>query len=101
MEDLIPISVTIADRSLRVKVSQHEEESVRKSIKLINEKIMEFKQNYAGKDMQDYVTMALVWYATQPAGQMQTELDDSQLREELLFIGRQLDKALHQIAASN
>ncbi len=34
-------------------------------VKLINEKIMEFKTNFAGKDMQDYIAMALIWFATE------------------------------------
>jgi hypothetical protein len=32
---------------------------------LINDKITEFKTNFAGKDMQDYVSMALLWFATE------------------------------------
>ena len=36
-----------------------------RTIKTINEKIVEFKTNFAGKDMQDYVSMVLLWYATE------------------------------------
>jgi cell division protein ZapA len=65
MNDLIPVNVTIADRTYRVRLSPDEEEVVRSSVKLINDKIAEFKQLYAGKDVQDYISMVLLWFATE------------------------------------
>ena len=41
---------------------------MRKTIKLINDKIIEFKTEFAGKDMQDYIGMVVLWYATQQSG---------------------------------
>ncbi len=32
---------------------------------MINDKVIEFKTNFSGKDMQDYIAMVLVWFATQ------------------------------------
>jgi cell division protein ZapA len=68
MEPLIPINVLVGDRTYRVKVSPNDEELVRKTLKLINDKIIEFKTEFSGKDMQDYLGMVLLWYATQQAG---------------------------------
>ena len=68
MNELIPINVLVGDRTYRVKVSPSDEELVRKTLKLINDKIIEFKTEFAGKDMQDYLGMVLLWYATQHAG---------------------------------
>lgn len=65
MEELIPINIVIADRNYRIKITAADEEHVRKTIKTINEKVLDFKTNFAGKDMQDYVSMVLIWYATQ------------------------------------
>ncbi|GAA4319783.1 cell division protein ZapA [Compostibacter hankyongensis] len=67
MDTLIPINVVIADRSYRLKIKAEEEEQVRKTIREVNEKILEFKTAYAGKDIQDYIAMCLILYATQPA----------------------------------
>jgi cell division protein ZapA (FtsZ GTPase activity inhibitor) len=64
METLIPINIVIADRSYRIKIDPADEEVVRKTIKLINDKIIEFKTQFAGKDMQDYISMVVLWYAT-------------------------------------
>jgi cell division protein ZapA (FtsZ GTPase activity inhibitor) len=64
-EEMLPINILIADRSYRIRVEPKDEETVRKTVKLINEKIIEYKTNFAGQDMQDYVAMVLVWFATQ------------------------------------
>jgi len=91
-EKLIPVSVTIADRNYRVRVETHEEENLRKTVKLINEKILEFKTTLAGKDMQDYIAMVMLWYATQPAGEVNNILKEQELNGELERIVRLLDK---------
>jgi cell division protein ZapA (FtsZ GTPase activity inhibitor) len=65
LEDLIPVNIVIGDRSYRLKIEPKDEEVVRKIIKMINDRIIEFKTNFAGKDMQDYIAMALIWFATE------------------------------------
>ena len=64
--DLIPVNIVIGDRTYRIKILPSDEEVVRKTLKIINDKIMEFRSQFAGKDMQDYISMVLIWYATQP-----------------------------------
>ena len=65
MSDLIAISAFIGDRSYRIKINPSDEEVVRKTLKTINDKMIEFKTMFAGKDMQDYISMVLIWYATE------------------------------------
>ena len=43
MEQLIAATVVIGDRSYRIKCSPDDEEAVRKTVKTINDKIIEFK----------------------------------------------------------
>jgi hypothetical protein len=43
MEELIPINVVIGDRTYRIRIAPADEEVVRKTIKLINDKIVDFK----------------------------------------------------------
>jgi Cell division protein ZapA len=94
MDQLIPISAIIADRSYRIKIDPKDEEVVRKALKTINDKIIEFKTQFAGKDMQDYVAMVLIWYATEQmdAGVSGIEKDD--LVERLNSIEKMLDNQL-------
>jgi hypothetical protein len=67
MSELIPINIVIADRTYRIKTLAKDEEVIRKTVKVINDKIIEFKTQFAGKDMQDYIAMVIIWYATQAA----------------------------------
>jgi hypothetical protein len=61
---------------------------------LINDKIIEFKTMFAGKDMQDYVAMVVLWYATeQKTGGSQTFID-SQTGEQLQGLEKLLDRLL-------
>ncbi|MBA4166192.1 MAG: cell division protein ZapA [Chitinophagaceae bacterium] len=64
MDTLIPINVVVGDRTYRIRIEQKNEEIVRKTVKTINDKIIEFKTDFAGKDMQDYIAMVVLWYAT-------------------------------------
>ena len=92
MAELIPINIVIADRTYRIKTSPVDEETIRRSLKTINDKIIEFKTQFAGKDMQDYVAMVLIWYATQTKAEDNPALEKEML-EALQRIEQQLDKA--------
>ncbi|MFZ9301775.1 MAG: cell division protein ZapA [Sediminibacterium sp.] len=83
---MIPVNITIADRTYRVKVAPKDEEAVRKTAAIINQKMIEFKGAYAGKDMQDYISMVLLWFATeqQQSGQNLYELENVQNQIETL-----------------
>jgi cell division protein ZapA len=94
MNDLIPISITIADRTFRIKVASADEETLRKTVKFINEKILEFKANFAGADMQDFISMVLIWFATQPSQNLQHQFAADDALQELSRIEATLDKAL-------
>jgi hypothetical protein len=94
MEELIPINVLIGDRTYRIKIEPADEEVVRKTLKLINDKIIEFKTTFAGKDMQDYVAMVVLWYATQQKAADSQPLIDNQTGEQLQAIEKLLDRML-------
>ena len=87
--ELIPVNILIGDRTYRIKILPSDEELVRKTLKTINDKILEFRSQFAGKDMQDYISMVLIWYATQPQSDM--NIDRKELTETLEKIGKQLD----------
>ncbi|MBS1749203.1 MAG: cell division protein ZapA [Bacteroidetes bacterium] len=93
MQTLIPINVPVGDRTYRIKITPDDEEQVRKTIKLINEKILEYKTEFAGKDMQDYISMVVLWYATQlQSGNSSALSNDSE--ETLSKMEEQLNKIL-------
>jgi cell division protein ZapA len=93
MQELIPINVVIGDRTYRIKIEPRDEEVVRKTLKLINDKIIEYKTQFAGRDMQDYIAMVVLWYATQPEASTVPGLGHAVL-DALARMEQQLDKVL-------
>ena len=91
---LIPLNILIGDRTYRIKVLPEDEETVRGTLKIINEKILEFRTQYAGKDMQDYISMVLIWYATQPRQGNDSEIHQNELQDILNKIENQIDVTL-------
>jgi cell division protein ZapA len=67
MEEMITINVWISGRSYRIKINPSEEELVRKAVKVADEKVMEMRNAYAGKDDQDFIAMVLLMYAADTA----------------------------------
>lgn len=94
MSNLIPISAVIGDRSYRIKIQPQDEEVVRKTLKMINEKILEFRTLFAGKDMQDYIAMVIIWFATEQLAQQASGLEQEEMEEGLERIEKLLDEAL-------
>jgi cell division protein ZapA (FtsZ GTPase activity inhibitor) len=96
-ETLIPVNILIADRSYRLKINASDEEVVRKTMKVINEKIVEYKTHFSGNDMQDYVAMVLLWFATEQQKPTVQQSDAAVNSEKLERLEEMLDKALSTI----
>ena len=94
MQAMVAINIVIGDRSYRVKIDPKDEEVVRKTVKLVNEKISEFKTQFGGKDMQDYVSMVLIWFATRQNIPSENDLGLDELESQLQAIEDTLDRAL-------
>jgi cell division protein ZapA (FtsZ GTPase activity inhibitor) len=89
MQDSISINIVVGDRNYRVRIDAQDEESVRKISKQINDKIVEFKTSFAGKDMQDYISMVLLWFVTE---QQQGGFALAGISEELQGLEQMLEK---------
>ena len=96
MNELVAISALIGDRSYRIKINPDDEEVVRKTLKTINDKIIEFKTLFAGKDMQDYIAMVLIWYATEQHAGTTAIVEKANLADQLNTIERLLDNQLNE-----
>jgi cell division protein ZapA (FtsZ GTPase activity inhibitor) len=95
MQELIPINIVIGDRTYRVRIDAADEEKVRKLMKLINDRILDFKDKFAGKDMQDYIAMVMLWFVTEQE-QSLLQADQATLSASLDEIERMLDQQLGQ-----
>ena len=96
MDALIPINVVIADRTYRIRISPVDEQTVRAAVKQINDKLLEFKTQFAGKDMQDYVSMVILWYATHQKAKESHSDSEPVLTDKLLQIEKMLDSVLKE-----
>ncbi len=92
-DELIPINIVIGDRNYRIRALAKDEGVIRNTLKTINDKIVEFKTQFAGKDMQDYIAMVMIWYATQLSSD-NNPLAEKEMKEALEKIEQQLDKVV-------
>ena len=90
-DELIPINIVIGDRTYRIKSLAKDEGVIRNSVKTINDKIVEFKTQFAGKDMQDYIAMVLIWLATEQQARGSADIQQETLTEKLSLIEKMLD----------
>jgi hypothetical protein len=89
-EQLLPINIWLGGRTYRIRIPVDREAAVRRSIKEADDKIIELRQHYAGKDDQDFIAMCLLMYATaEPTAPSSTIAN-----EELQAITARIDKAL-------
>src|SRR3712207_3723431 len=92
--DLIPLNLVIGDRTYRVRVHPRDEEVVRKTVKTINDKMIEFKTAFAGKDMQDYIAMVLVWFATEQNAAISNQVNLDHVSGRLNTLEKMIDGML-------
>jgi hypothetical protein len=95
-EEMIPLNLVIGDRTYRVRINPSDEEVVRKTVKTINEKLLEFKTMFAGKDMQDYIAMVLVWFATEQNASISNIVNLDNVSARLATIEKMIDGVLDE-----
>lgn len=93
-ENMLPINITIADRTYRVKVAPKDEEAVRKTATIINQKMLDFKVAYAGKDTQDYISMVLLWFATEQRASGENLYELESLQNQIETLKNSIEKAI-------
>jgi cell division protein ZapA len=94
MQEMVAINILLGDRTYRIRIEPKDEETVRKAVKVINDKIMEFKNHFIGKDMQDYIAMVLVWFASQHMGPSNGTVHSDEMVPKLNAMESALDNAL-------
>lgn len=92
--DLVLLNLLIADRTYRLKVAAKDEEVVRKTAKTINDKLLEYKTQFAGKDMQDYLAMVLVWFATEQSAGISQQMHSENISERLQSLEKLIESSL-------
>ncbi len=64
MEQTIPITIWLAERSYRIRVKPEEEQAIRQAIKVAEQRLARLRNEVPGKDEKDFLAMCLMMYAT-------------------------------------
>jgi len=95
MEDKLSIKVNVADRYYPLKIERSDEEKIRKAARLINEKVLQYKQRYTDKDIQDFLAMAALQYVIKFL-----EYEESQVGDDLTDALKRMDEELDEYLES-
>jgi cell division protein ZapA (FtsZ GTPase activity inhibitor) len=93
MDDKLSIRVNVADRYYPLKIERRDEEKIRKAARLINEKVLQYKQRYLDKDVQDFLAMAALQFVTRII-EMEDKTDISPLEQKLQELNEELEEYL-------
>ena len=94
-EDMLSIKVQIAERFYPLKIKRQDEEKIRQAGRLINDKVLQYKQRYTDKDTQDFVAMAALQFVINLIDCEQQQNVVS-LEEELGSLSSELDELLKE-----
>jgi cell division protein ZapA len=94
-EDMLSIKVQIAERFYPLKIKRQDEEKIRKAARLINDKVLQYKQRYTDKDAQDFMAMSALQFVINLIDCEQQQNVVS-LEEELGSLDSELDEILKE-----
>ena len=94
-DDMLSIKVQIAERFYPLKIKRQDEEKIRKAARLINDKVLQYKQRYTDKDTQDFMAMAALQFVISLIDCEQQQNVVS-LEEELGSLSSELDELLKE-----
>ena len=93
MEDKLSIKVNLVDRYYPLKIDRTDEERIRKAAKLINERVLQYKQKYADKDTQDFLAMASLQFVIKNL-EVEDQVNDQSFVEQLIDMNSELEEFL-------
>jgi cell division protein ZapA (FtsZ GTPase activity inhibitor) len=95
MEDKLSIKVNLVDRYYPLKIESKDEERIRKAAKLINERVMQYKQRYTDKDTQDFLAMAALQFVIKNL-EIEDQINEQPFIESLAEINNELEEFLRK-----
>jgi cell division protein ZapA len=93
-EEQLSIKVQIAERFYPLKIKKQDEEKIRKAAKIINDKVLQYKQRYTDKDAQDFMAMAALQFVINLLD-CQQQQNVVSLEKELEVLSSELDELLN------
>ena len=95
MDDKLSIRVNVADRYYPLKVERENEEKIRKAARMINEKVLQYKQRYSDKDVQDFLAMASLQYVIK-LNEEEEKYDNDHFPDAIKELINKIDEVLNE-----
>ena len=93
MDDMFSIRINVADRYYPLKIDRSDEEDIRKAAKMINDKVLQYKQKYVDKDIQDFLAMASLQYVIKML-ELENKVESSDMTKSLDELVSMIDQVL-------
>ena len=93
MDEKLSIKVNLVDRYYPLKIDRKDEEKIRKAARLINERVVQYKQKYADKDNQDFLAMAALQFVIKNI-ESEEVLNDQSIFDDLEVMNKELETYL-------
>jgi len=93
MDDKLSIRINVADRYYPLKIDRSDEEDIRRAAKMINDKVLQYKQKYVDKDIQDFLAMASLQYVIRML-ELEKKEDSKDLSVTIKELLTDIDKVL-------
>lgn len=90
----LSIKINIANRVYPLTVKTEEEEGIRKTAKMINDRIRQYEQDYAVKDKQDLLAMCALEYGTSNDMALKQFTDADDLLSEIRTLNEEIKDVL-------
>ena len=90
----LSIKINIAGRVYPLSVRMEEEEGIRKTARMINERIKQYEQDYAVKDKQDLLAMCALEFGTSNNMALSQFGDEESMLAEVTSLNEEIEKVL-------
>ena len=95
MDEKLSIRVNIADKYYPLKINRDEEERIRKAARLINDKVLQYKQKYVDKDVLDFLAMTALQNTTRMV-ELEEKHDVNLIAENIKDLTEELDEYIRE-----
>ena len=95
MNEKLSIRVNIADKYYPLKIDRNEEENIRKAARLINERVLQYKQKYVDKDVLDFLAMVALQHTTRMV-ELEERHDINTLAEGIKELTEELEEFIKE-----
>ncbi len=95
-EEKLSIKINLADRNYPLKIAVSDEERIRAAVRLINDKVAQYRQRYADRDLHDALAMAALQFVIKLLEQ-EDQQDAGLVAQQLFDLDTQLAQYLQEV----